>query len=203
MPNRIIRENCRTSPNLNGVSPEAERLFWRQITAADDYGCFDADPRVMLAQCFPLLVDRITVDQVRAWRDECIRADLMKLYEAKGRIYGHFPTWFDHQREARSKRKHPAPPRRPAAADPPQDIVVPPRDDHNAPQPAAVRGDPPLGVVSRESLVVSRESRIESRESGNGPPAAEEPLSSVTPQQRRENLRRLREMAAGIGRSLP
>ncbi|MDR7496816.1 MAG: hypothetical protein QN174_07655 [Armatimonadota bacterium] len=208
MPNRIIRESCRTSPNLNSISAEAERLFWRQVTVADDHGCFDADPRVMLAQCFPLLIGTVTVEQVQAWRDECVRADLMRLYEHKGRTYGVFPTWFEHQRAARSKRKFPAPPRK--TPDVPQssafgttqvhegasrtglgqahdrrplDVVVLTDHDHNPPQPAADCCNPPLGVVSRESLVVNREivnreSLVVNRESGIGPPAAEQLLVS-------------------------
>ena len=64
MPNRIIRESCTTSPTLDALSDGAERMFWRLTTIADDYGRFDADPRVLLAKCFPLRVGRISIKTI-------------------------------------------------------------------------------------------------------------------------------------------
>lgn len=46
MPNRIIRDKCRTSISLDKLSFGAECMFWRLTTVADDYGRFEADARI-------------------------------------------------------------------------------------------------------------------------------------------------------------
>lgn len=166
MPNRVLKESIRTSPNLNACGVWARDLFTRLLTVADDYGRFEADPNLLRAACYPRLLDQATAEQVEAWRDELANPALpdgpcIRLYEARGRLYGYFPTWFDHQRPARSKSKYPAPSKQTK----PPDVVPVTADDHNAPQPAAVRSDllQPAGVL-RESGVVSRD--IEKREAG-------------------------------------
>ena len=62
MPDRIIRESALSSHTLDGLTDGAERTFWRLIVVADDHGRFDADPRVLLAKCYPL--------RVGAWKPE-------------------------------------------------------------------------------------------------------------------------------------
>lgn len=168
MPNRVLKESIRTSPNLNACGVWSRDLFTRLLTIADDYGRFEADPNLLRAACYPRLLDQATAEQVEAWRDELANPALpdgpcIRLYEARGRLYGYLPTWFEHQRPARSRSKHPAPPKSPK----PLDVVGVPTDDHNAPQSAAVRSDAPQSAapyVSREALVVSRD--IEKREAG-------------------------------------
>jgi hypothetical protein len=202
MPSRIIRESARTSPTLDALSAEAERLFWRLITVADDHGRFDADPRVVLALAFPLKVGRLKPATVQRWLVELARADAILVYNVDGRAYGSFPAWAKHQRRPQSRSKFPAPP-----GEGHETTTMPPSNPHGA---ATVPPPSPHGASTMNTLlpreVVSREvvkSRIESRESGDGIPTAEELLLPPTPQQRRENLRRLREMAARIGRPLP
>ena len=110
MPNRMIRDSARTSPTLAALSAEGERMFWRLTLVADDHGCFDADPRVLLALCFPLFVDKFTVASVRRWRDELVTQGTIILYTAAGRHYGYFPCWEKYQRVYGLKRKFPEPP---------------------------------------------------------------------------------------------
>src|SRR5918999_6540805 len=98
MPNRMIRDSARTSRTLNALSDAAERLFWRLILAADDYGRFDADPRVILAQCFPLWVGDVSPADIGERREELIAQDKIRIYEHDGREYGYFPSWAEHQR---------------------------------------------------------------------------------------------------------
>ena len=145
MPNRIIRESARTSPTLSALTAEAERLFWRLVTAADDPGRFDGDPRAVLGTCFPLLLDRIKPRKVEEWLEELASVNLVQLYEVEGRKYGVFPTWATHQRIQAKKAKFPDPP----------SVTVP-------------HGDPPLARVrmhARPPRIENRESRIENRES--------------------------------------
>lgn len=166
MPNRVLKESIRTSPNLNACGVWARDLFTRLLTVADDYGRFEADPNLLRAACYPRLLDQATAEQVETWRDELASPDLpdgpcIRIYEARGRLYGYLPTWFDHQRPARSKSKYPPPPK---LVKPPDAVSVP-TDDHNAPQSAAIRSDlPTTDSVLRESVVGSR--GIEKREAG-------------------------------------
>lgn len=119
MPSRIIHDKCRKSLSLDALSAEAERLFWRLTTAADDYGRFDANPRVLLGECFPYKIEIFKSSEVEKWRDELTREHvpdeppLVRLYTLKGRTYGHFVKWTDYQRD-RSQEKQPPKPKFPA-----------------------------------------------------------------------------------------
>lgn len=109
MPNRWIRESARTSKNLNEVSDFAERLFWRLITTADDYGRFLACGSIVRAACFPLM-DTIRVEKVEKAIAELNAHKLIDLYEVGDRRYGCFLKWFEHQGKPRSeKSKYPDP----------------------------------------------------------------------------------------------
>ena len=110
MPSRIIRESCRTSPNLDQLSDGAERMFWRLTTVCDDYGRFDADPRVLLALCFPLRSGSWKVEKITIWRKELVTHNLICLYEIGERTYGYFVTWRKWQRARQTKPKFPSPP---------------------------------------------------------------------------------------------
>jgi len=109
MPDRIIRERALTSPTLDQLSAEAERLHWRLTVVADDYGRFDADPRVLLARCFPLRVGQFKAERLEPWRNELVWAGLVTLYRVGDRLYGVYPTWPTHQRKRESKPKYPSP----------------------------------------------------------------------------------------------
>jgi hypothetical protein len=110
MPSRIIRESARFSPTLWALSAEAERMFWRLTIVADDWGRFDADPRVLLAQCFPLGVEDLTVRQVQGWFTEMVQVGLLQAYPVNGRTYGKFITWEKYQRTRAGRSKFPEPP---------------------------------------------------------------------------------------------
>jgi hypothetical protein len=110
MPNRIIRDSARTSPTLDALSDGAERCFWRLVTVADDYGRFDADPRVVLAGCFPLRVGRLEVGQVTGWLEELIAVGLVQTYEVGERRYGVFVAADKYFTRRARHSKYPAPP---------------------------------------------------------------------------------------------
>lgn len=170
MPNRIIHEKATASPTLDALSAEAERLFWRLTTQADDYGRFDGDPRVMASRCFPLRASQLKPSRVEAWRDELARAGAIGLYCVSGRLYGAFQNWTAYQRLRESKPKYPGPD---------QGEVYRPLEGQN-PQSAASRGDSPqVAAYARAgvSRVVNENERRE-RESdmtasgGDTPPPA-------------------------------
>jgi hypothetical protein len=111
MPSRIIRECCRTSPTLDQISGDAERLFWRLTTVADDFGRFEADPRILISACFPLRIGSIKPATISKWFSELEACGLVRTFADNGRRYGFFLTWAKHQRVRAVKSKYPEPPK--------------------------------------------------------------------------------------------
>ena len=109
MPNRQIREGCRSSPTLDALSPEAERMFWRLITVADDFGLFDARPVVMLVDCFKLMAHKITPEQVLSWFNEMVQVGLVMAYVVDGKPYGCILKWGQRRRATWPKFPSPCP----------------------------------------------------------------------------------------------
>jgi hypothetical protein len=109
-PNRIISESCRSSKTLDQLSAEAERMFWRLTTVADDFGRFMADPALMATACFPLKVGtQGIVKDVGAWYEELEIVRLVQTYRIGERLYGFFVTWDDHQSRRAKYSKYPDP----------------------------------------------------------------------------------------------
>ncbi len=138
MPTRYIKESARTSKNLDTVSDFAERLFWRLITTADDFGRFLACPVIVKSTCFPLR------ESMKAFKVEQALAELQKekligLYLSGDRQYGWFVNWEKHQGKPRATAsKYP---------DPSSDTISVPRhlhaSAHSYPQPPTDSpGDP-------------------------------------------------------------
>lgn len=154
MPNRIIKESVQTSDTLASVSADAERLFWRLVTASDDYGRFHARPHIVLGKCLSAFVGRFDIDQVAAWLDELDQAGLIQRYEVDGEPFLRLPTWGEHQRPPRAKESK---------------FPPPPTDDGKCQRMSAdapVSRDSGFGIRDRDSGFAKRDSR-----SGN---AAEE-----------------------------
>src|SRR3990167_5020122 len=109
MPNRIIKESCRTSKRLDALSDGAERLFWRLITVADDFGIFEAEPIIIKCSCFPRKADQLKTSKVKQWLEELTEFKLITLYQAEnGCLYAQFMKWDEHQGRKRAKfSKHP------------------------------------------------------------------------------------------------
>jgi len=129
---------------MDSLSAETERLFHRLVVTVDDHGRFDADARVVLAECFPLRVGRWKPMKVEGWLQELVEVGTVVLYEINGRRYGFFPGWSLYQRVRTTKSKFPAPP--PSAA-----------ERRESPQPADNGGH--LRPVVQESRV--QESRVQ------------------------------------------
>lgn len=110
MPTRYLKESINTSRNMAQLTHGAERMCTRLFTRADDYGRFDADPKVIKGGCFPL-IDNITIEDVVGWKKELVREGLVRYYRVDGREYGYFVTWEKHQGKPRAKAsKYPQPP---------------------------------------------------------------------------------------------
>lgn len=160
VPDRIIRERALTSPSLDRLSDGAERLFWRLVPVADDYGRFDANPAVVRSRSFPLRTDkRLRVSIVKLWLGELIGVDAIRLYSVAGRQYGYFPSWFESQRHRDSKPKYPSPPEG-EPSEPLEGIICAEDAQVSASPPlAATRGHSPLLPYAVRPKAESREPR--------------------------------------------
>lgn len=101
MPNRFIKESCRSSKNLDKLNDFEERLFWRLITTADDYGRFQACTELVRAACFPYR--SISTANINKALIGLQTHKLITLYQVEDRWYGEFVTWEKHQGKARSR----------------------------------------------------------------------------------------------------
>ncbi len=90
MPNRIARDSARRSKTLAQLSDFGERGFWRLMLAADDFGRFEAEPAMVRAECFPRMVETVTLSMCEQMLRECVAAGLIFLYEVEGTCYGQF-----------------------------------------------------------------------------------------------------------------
>src|ERR1043165_4726506 len=71
MPSRILREQILTSERVNALSLSAELFYRRLMSIVDDYGRTELQLQILRAKCYPLQLDRVTVDDVEAWLNEC------------------------------------------------------------------------------------------------------------------------------------
>ena len=109
MPNRIIHESCRASVSLSKVSYGAECMFWRLLTAADDYGRFEAENDLILANCYKRSLLRTLTGDILTWKEELEREKVIRLYRHSGKEYGYFVNWTKYQRVRAATSKFPDP----------------------------------------------------------------------------------------------
>lgn len=111
MPSRLIKDSIFSSPNFNRLSLEAQSHFYRLLLTADDHGCMEVTPAVVLGKCYPLMADNITAKQIKNWNAELNQQDIMRTWKQDGRIYGVFPQFAKHNRiRSLHRRKTPSPP---------------------------------------------------------------------------------------------
>lgn len=108
MPNRIIKESICTSEEIDGLSPEAEVLFYRLMVKCDDFGLYFANPKIISGTCFPLKQPKEAA--VAGWMRELVGVGLMATYKANGKEYLALLSWEKHQKVRNKRSKFPAPP---------------------------------------------------------------------------------------------
>lgn len=91
-PRAIYPDAC-TSRSLSSVGPEAERLFWRLISQADDQGRLEGDALVIRSLCVPLLAKASTA-LVERWLRELVNAQLVVTYQHDGADLVQIVTWW-------------------------------------------------------------------------------------------------------------
>lgn len=104
MAKRVLKD-WTASERMDSISLEAEVFFTRLIMKADDYGSYYANIKLLKAALYPL--KEVTRDQVRAWLMECIKADLILMYEVDGKGYIRIKDFGQRLRNMRNCFPHP------------------------------------------------------------------------------------------------
>ena len=107
MPNRIIKESICTSDSINQLTPFQEVFFYRLLVNCDDYGRLDARPDVLASKLYPLRRS-ILEEQITGALSALTSAELVDLYEVKGKPFLQIVTWAEHQSIRAKKSKYPA-----------------------------------------------------------------------------------------------
>lgn len=106
MPNRIIKESICTSENIDQLTEFQEIFFYRLMVKCDDFGRFDARPKLLSSMLFPLR--DIPTEKIAETLDALRDADLIVVYEVKGHPYLQMKTWDKHQQGRANKSKYPS-----------------------------------------------------------------------------------------------
>ncbi len=163
MGNRILKESIRISRQIEALSYFEEVVFYRLITAADDYGVYSADPVMLARTLFPL---RESVDRkMMAEALEHMEAvGLVRRYSVEGKgDWLEIVSWAKHQRLRNSRRVYPAPedgPDNPLADECPAETgPVLPEEPEGEPAEAEVREIPVVELPLKDgtAYAVTRE----------------------------------------------
>lgn len=106
MPNRIIKESICTSENIDQLTEFQEVFFYRLMVNCDDFGRFDARPKLLSSRLFPLR--DIPIEQIEETLSALRNVDLIILYEVGGHPYLQMKTWDKHQQARATKSKYPS-----------------------------------------------------------------------------------------------
>ena len=129
MGNRLLKESIRFNRRIDELDWFEEVMFYRLITAADDYGVFYADPVVLARILFPLkkgVDDRMTAKALKKLE----AVGLVRLYRAGNEEWLMIVSWKKHQRLRNSRHNYPVP-----EGWTPEDPVVRDAPDAAAPRP--------------------------------------------------------------------
>lgn len=86
MPDRYLRAAILLSKAVNSLTQGAELFYRRLMSVVDDFGRFEADPDVLLPECYPRQLTTRKTD-ISRWLTECDSAGVVLLYEVDGKSY--------------------------------------------------------------------------------------------------------------------
>lgn len=99
---RTIKPEFWKHEDLSELPPETHMLAASLLNYADDEGYFNANPKLIQAECCPLREDSTNV---RRSIEMLSKIGYIRLYEGSdGKSYGHIVTFKDHQRVDRPKQ---------------------------------------------------------------------------------------------------
>lgn len=102
MPNRILRD-WTTSETVDKLTAEQETAFTRLLMAVDDFGRYDADPRLLAARLYPLRICGTSAKHMHSMRDALVRHGLVMVYKAEGKEFLQIVKWENIPRAKHSK----------------------------------------------------------------------------------------------------
>lgn len=105
MPTRMIREGFLDSERVNSLSNNAERIYFRLLLVADDYGRFDARDKIIMSKCFPLGNCDITI--IPNCITEIKNAGLIDLYNINDKTFLQITNFNQRLRAKKSKFPNP------------------------------------------------------------------------------------------------
>lgn len=108
MPNRIIKETIKSSPQIDKLTWFEEVLFYRLMVTADDFGCVDGRIILLKNELFPTK-ENVSKRQIEEALKKLDAVGLIKRYSVDSHPYLCFPTWEKHQRIRNKHRKFPSP----------------------------------------------------------------------------------------------
>ena len=109
MPNRVLKESIKRSPQIDSLTWFEEVVFYRMIVTADDFGCLDGRAVLLKNELFPTK-DNITKKSIEDAVSRLVSVGLVCRYTSSGMPYLFLPTWERHQRIRNQHRKFPEPP---------------------------------------------------------------------------------------------
>jgi len=115
MSSRILKQSICTSESIDQLDWFEEAFYYRLIVNVDDYGVFDARPKILKASLFPLR--DVKISQIEKAVATLAEKGMIRLYTVGGKPYLNLPSWADHQRVRNSKHKYPTPDQADPAAD--------------------------------------------------------------------------------------
>jgi hypothetical protein len=108
MPSRMIHEAICNSQKLARVSCEAEVVYHRLLTKADDYGRYFGTAMIVQNNCFG--AGKLKLPNVEKALAELHSVGLIQLYDVNGERYIYIIKWEEKQRVRAGKSKFPEPP---------------------------------------------------------------------------------------------
>lgn len=93
MPNRYLREGILTSRRVNSLGWQEEVFYRRLMSKVDDYGRYTADPALLRAALYPLLLDRVRDSDIPRLLASCEKAGLVFVYAIDGESYLVMNKW--------------------------------------------------------------------------------------------------------------
>lgn len=106
MPTRILRDGILTSERVDLLNWQEEVFYRRLQSVVDDHGRFYANPKLILAACFPLRIGKVSDSDIGKWITSCVTAGLVRVYPASdGKRYIEV---MDFGQRVQSKSKFPA-----------------------------------------------------------------------------------------------
>lgn len=102
MPQRFLKPGITSSERWNACSWQGQSFYIRLITLVDDFGRFEADPRLLRSLAFPLS-EVMKSDQVTNLMVELHTVDLANFYRTNGKAFLQLTNWSERARAEGSK----------------------------------------------------------------------------------------------------